>query len=165
MVSLTRYVPWTVIQNNFADSITYVTTVLGLLRAGIAAFVISPRCTPVAAAALLSQTKPSVILISPEVSIRQLAESALEQLKSTHVDGTIPELIYMPTFGELYESGTSFTPLPPYKRNLDTPRIILHSSGKRLFEYSASSNSDDTSQVQLLYRSQFLGMIALCYRS
>lgn len=108
---------------------------LGLIRAGIPAFLVSTRCTPLAAAALFSQTKPSIILISPDVSIRALAESAVIQLASTDASVVTPEIHNMPTFEQLYVNDAPLSPLPPRKQDLGVPRIILHSSGEMTHEY------------------------------
>lgn len=112
----------------FLDTITYAITVLGLLRAGIPAFLLSTRSTPPAAVALFTQMKPSIVLISQEVSIRELADITVQQLRSTNA--LVPEVHPMPVFEQLFVKDAPFSPLPARKHDFDVPRVILHSSGE-----------------------------------
>lgn len=107
------------------DTITYFTTILGMLRAEIAIFVISPRNSPLAIAHLLSKVPSSHILVSPEVPIQELARDAIRALG----DGAAPIILSMPTFEDVFIPGVAFVPLPPRRRDLTATRIVLHSSG------------------------------------
>lgn len=112
---------------------------MGLLRAGVPAFLVSTRSTPLAAAALFSQTKPSVVLVSQDSTIRELADSAVEQFTFADTNGLVPEIHAMPTFEQLYLKDAPFSPLSPRKQDLGAPRIILHSSGELRCESSGNS--------------------------
>ncbi|KAM5543840.1 hypothetical protein V8D89_002457 [Ganoderma adspersum] len=111
-----------------ADSITYATILLGILRAGHVAFPISPRNSPAAVADLLQKTRCVHILLSQDVHITGLARDALGE-----VDGV--SQYAMPQFESLYPAGPSqkdsevedALEAPTY--DLESPAIILHSSG------------------------------------
>ncbi|KAF8889051.1 hypothetical protein BD779DRAFT_1469959 [Infundibulicybe gibba] len=81
-----------------SDTITYFTTILGMLRAGIPIFPISPRNSVVAIAHLLSKTRPSHILVGPEANLQLLAQKATELL----ADDEVPFICPMPTFDDIY---------------------------------------------------------------
>jgi hypothetical protein len=112
------------------DTISYITTVLGILRAGFAAFLIAPRCSVPAISTLLLKTKPTHVLISKEASIRELTEAGIAQFKADHPDLAVPEMHQMPVIEELYRKGVPFVPVPSVKRDFSVPRLILHSSGE-----------------------------------
>lgn len=110
-----------------ADTITYFTTVVGMLRAEIIVFPVSPRNSPPAVAHLLRRTQPTHVLVSVETPIRELVNEALELLRSENEE-KIPVVAPMPVFEQLY-TDEPFQPLPPRTRDLDSTRIIVHSSG------------------------------------
>jgi acyl-CoA synthetase (AMP-forming)/AMP-acid ligase II len=115
------------------DTVTYVTTEVGILRAGFAVFPISPRNSPEAIAHLLKKTGTRHLLVGGEPMLQKLAAGSLELVRA---DGhpEIP-LSSMPRFEDLYpheSSNSDFKHYPPVRFDLDAPSLILHSSGKQL---------------------------------
>jgi acyl-CoA synthetase (AMP-forming)/AMP-acid ligase II len=113
------------------DTVTYVTTEVGILRAGFAVFPISPRNSPEAIAHLLKRTGTRHLLVGGEPMLQKLAAGSLELLRA---DGhpEIP-LSGMPRFEDLYpheSSNSDFKHYPQVRFDLDAPSLILHSSGE-----------------------------------
>jgi len=111
--------------------VTYVTTEVGILRAGFSVFPISPRNSPEAIAHLLKKTGSNYLLVGGEPMLQKLATSALEFVQA---DGH-PEIpsSHMPHFEDLYPDGDSdseFENYPEVKFDLEAPSLILHSSGQ-----------------------------------
>jgi acyl-CoA synthetase (AMP-forming)/AMP-acid ligase II len=114
------------------DTVTYVTTEVGILRAGFAVFPISPRNSPEAVAHLLKKTGARHLLVGGEPMLQKLAAASLQSLRADdHLE--IP-LSGMPHFEDLYPPGESsdseFKYYPPVKFDLNSPSLVLHSSGK-----------------------------------
>ncbi|CAL1709825.1 unnamed protein product [Somion occarium] len=119
-----------------SDSITYFSSIVGILRAGFTAFLVSPRNGPDALAYLLRTTQSRVLFTSVEFGVQALAEKALAILSSSTKEG--PLIIPnhpMPTFEDLYslQGGASLDIFPKRKHDLDAPACILHSSGTTAF--------------------------------
>jgi len=115
--------------------VTYITTEVGILRAGFAVFPISPRNSPEAIAHLLKKTGSNYLLVGGEPMLQKLATTALELLRA---DGH-PEIPYshMPHFGDLYpddDSDSGFENYPAVKFNPEAPALILHSSGQHVID-------------------------------
>ncbi|KAI0249337.1 acetyl-CoA synthetase-like protein [Lactifluus subvellereus] len=116
------------------DTVTYVTTEVGILRAGFAVFPISPRNSPEAVAHLLKKTGARHLLVGGEPMLQKLAAASLELLRA---DGH-PEIPQsgMPRFEDIYphdSSDSEFKHYPPAKFNRNAPSLILHSSGSTAF--------------------------------
>lgn len=116
------------------DTVTYVTTEVGILRAGFSVFPISPRNSPEAVAHLLKKTGSNYLLVGGEPMLQKLAHTALELLRA---DGH-PEIpsSHMPHFEDLYpddESDSEFENYPTVKFEREAPSLILHSSGSTAF--------------------------------
>lgn len=113
-----------------ADSITYLTTLMGIIRAGYIVFPISSRNSAAAVAHLLSTKNATHILVGEENSMQSLAKAALELMKSSMTE--IPGTSFMPLFHDIYidEAEVIFQPLPHVRPELDESAIILHSSGE-----------------------------------
>ncbi|KAI0314888.1 hypothetical protein OF83DRAFT_1165029 [Amylostereum chailletii] len=99
------------------DSITYLTTVVGILRAGFAAFLVSPRNSPEAIAHLLKDSGVCHLLIEGTPIVEQTAEEALQLLSA---DTTRIPCSRMPVFESLYAKEV----------------LILHSSGMSIAHIS-----------------------------
>lgn len=108
-----------------ADTITYFTCLVGMLRAEITVVPISPRNSVSAVAKLLSNAQASYVLVSAELPIRELVESAISQFEGSR----LPLILQMPNFDEVYVQNGSFEWLPPRKANWSRTRLISHSSG------------------------------------
>lgn len=112
---------------------TYVTTEVGILRAGFSVFPISPRNSPEAVAHLLKKTGSNYLLAGGEPMLQKLANTALELLRA---DGH-PEIpsSHMPHFEDLYpddDSDSEFENYPTVKFDREAPSLILHSSGQHV---------------------------------
>jgi acyl-CoA synthetase (AMP-forming)/AMP-acid ligase II len=119
----------------FIDTATYVTTEVGILRAGFSVFPISPRNSPEAVAHLLKKTGSNYLLVGGEPMLQKLANTALELLRA---DGH-PEIpsSHMPQFEDLYpddDSDSEFENYPKVKFDPEAPSLILHSSGQHVMD-------------------------------
>ncbi|KAI0265422.1 acetyl-CoA synthetase-like protein [Gloeopeniophorella convolvens] len=116
------------------DTVTYVTTEVGILRAGFAVFPISPRNSPEAIAHLLKKTGTAHLLVGGEPMLQRLAAASLDLLR----EEGLPDIPFstMPQFEDIYPegpSGSEFKRYPKVKFDLDAPSLILHSSGSTAF--------------------------------
>lgn len=116
------------------DTVTYVTTEVGIMRAGFAVFPISPRNSPEAIAHLLKKSAARHLMVGGEPMLQKLAASSLELLRA---DG-YPEtpVSNMPQFEDLYprdRTHTDFNYYPAVKFDHHAPALILHSSGSTSF--------------------------------
>ncbi|KIM81777.1 hypothetical protein PILCRDRAFT_8450 [Piloderma croceum F 1598] len=116
-----------------SDSITYSTTLMGIIRAGYTVFPISPRNSAAAVAHLLSAKNVTHMLVGEEKSMQSLAKTALELMKLSMTE--IPKTSLMPLFEDIYidEADMIFQPLPPSRPDLNELAVILHSSGSTSF--------------------------------
>lgn len=112
------------------DTITYFTTMIGIVRAGHTAFPISPRNSPAAIAHLVKTAKVSHLVVGQEKNFQALVEASVALM-----DGEKPKQHIIPRFDELYlpNSAESFVPLSFRKPGHDEVGIILHSSGSTAF--------------------------------
>ncbi|KAH7925193.1 acetyl-CoA synthetase-like protein [Leucogyrophana mollusca] len=110
------------------DTVTYFTTLIGALRAGIRVLNISPRFSAEVIAHLLSTTKATRVFVGTESTLNGLLQDALNVLKKTQ-GANVPGLSPMPTFGDIYVSDGIFKRLPVQKQDFSAPTIIVHSSG------------------------------------
>jgi len=115
--------------------VTYVTTEVGILRAGFSVFPISPRNSPEAVAHLLKKTGSNYLLVGGELMLQKLANTALELLRGEgHPE--IPSS-HMPYFEDLYptdDSDNEFENYPTVKFEPEAPSLILHSSGQHVMD-------------------------------
>ncbi|KAJ4493538.1 hypothetical protein C8J55DRAFT_602138 [Lentinula edodes] len=103
-----------------SDALTYSVVLLGVLRAGMTAFPISPRFSPDIIAHLISVVKPSHILVNTErlPLINQII--ALSKYR--------PEVLQMPEYSTIFSEGPYSIP-ETHSRPMDTTALIIHSSG------------------------------------
>jgi acyl-CoA synthetase (AMP-forming)/AMP-acid ligase II len=113
--------------------VTYVTTEVGIMRAGLAVFPISPRNSPEAVAHLLKKSAARHLMVGGEPMLQKLADSSLELLRADgHPETPVSN---MPQFEDLYPrdcTHTDFNYYPAVKFDLHAPALILHSSGKHM---------------------------------
>lgn len=107
------------------DTITYFTTLLGMLRLATPVMPISPRFTAPIIAHLLHETGASHILVSEDLC--NLARDAVAEHQRNQ--GTETMICSMPTYGSLYLNDTPSELLPPRKYDYSSPTGIVHSSG------------------------------------
>lgn len=123
------------VDNISSDTITYICTVLGVLKAGCTAFVISTRNAPVAVADMLKRTGAYDILVSSDPSMQDLASEVASILSRDSLHVVVHP---MPMHEELFRSETSpldLAPELPKTLDMKAPAIIMHSSG-RLYTFS-----------------------------
>lgn len=113
-----------------ADTITYFSTAVGVLKSGCTVFLISTRNTAAGVADMLKRTSVEQILVSADATIRGVAEEALNQLGGHQV--TLRE---MPVFEDLFSDETRDSAFNadvklPEKYDPEAFAIILHSSGR-----------------------------------
>ncbi|KAG8771103.1 hypothetical protein FRC12_003863 [Ceratobasidium sp. 428] len=118
-----------------ADTITYITLVLGAIRAGLVPFPISPRTQVEGIAHLFSETHTSRVLVGGGLMIDQLYKQVNGLLKDRDFK---LEQITIPGLGDLYPhlgqepntTSPAFEPFPTLKPTTGKSAIvILHSSG------------------------------------
>lgn len=120
---------------------TYITTLMGILRAGFTGFPISSRNSPAALAHLLAKTNVKALFVSPDDPTQNLVHAGLETLQATSQQGAAsgvykPYVASIPMHGELYPADEiePFVYLPDMKDvNIDAKAVILHSSGSTAF--------------------------------
>lgn len=112
---------------------TYVTTEVGILRAGFSVFPISPRNSPEAIAHLLKKTGSRYLLVGGEPMFQKQAATALGILREEgHPEIPSSDMLH---FEDLYphnDLDTEFENYPAVKFDLDAPSLILHSSGQHI---------------------------------
>ena len=103
------------------------------MRAGHSAFLISTRNSAAAVAHLLPRVGIKHLLVSKDQAMQLLASTACEQVSSD--GGPIVNIHSIPLFESLYgHLSAPFEPLPPMKKpGLDSPALIVHSSGLRFY--------------------------------
>ncbi|KAH8693159.1 hypothetical protein BGW36DRAFT_464342 [Talaromyces proteolyticus] len=109
-----------------ADSITFITTMLGFFRAGVKAFLISPRNSAAATSHLLQKTGSQNILVSSDEGMQQLAEAAISQ------ENLAVSIKPLPTYEQLFKP-TEEASVPLLRYDPDSVALILHSSGSTNF--------------------------------
>ncbi|KAG8908187.1 hypothetical protein FRB99_008730 [Tulasnella sp. 403] len=119
------------------DTITYITTLMGVLRAGFTGFPISSRNSPAALAHLLGKTNAKVLITTQDDPTQALVSSGIQLLSENgNAESTsLPKVVVMPRHDQLYpEEETEFEYLPDMAQvNVDSPAVILHSSGSTAF--------------------------------
>lgn len=118
----------TCVNRRSPDSMTYVATMIGIIRAGYCAFLVSPRNSPPAIAHLLSITKSDFLLTSADSLTQDIVHKAVDIL---HENGGTISVRDIPRFDELFhDAAVSFEPLPQMQTpSMDDVAVILHSSG------------------------------------
>ncbi|KAJ7729605.1 hypothetical protein B0H16DRAFT_1586710 [Mycena metata] len=110
-----------------SDTITYFTTLIGMFRAGIPAFPITPRFSAVVVAHLLVKSKVSHIMVGEEDSLHEIVGDAVQKLKDA--GEVVPTVCRMPQFDDIYQPQAEVECLPPWNYDWDHPALIIHSSG------------------------------------
>ncbi|KAK0497789.1 hypothetical protein EDD18DRAFT_1159316 [Armillaria luteobubalina] len=117
-----------------ADSVTYYTTIAGIMRAGCIAFPISIRNSDAAVAHLIRSTGAKYMFLSQDPGMQKLAKAALQKL--TNEERQDFKMMPMPSFESLYsESASEPSDLLPSieNSNCEAQALIMHSSGSTAF--------------------------------
>nr|GAT44741.1 acetyl-CoA synthetase-like protein [Mycena chlorophos] len=117
-----------------SDQITYLTTLGGLLLAGLVPFLISPRNSDAAIAHLLRSTECTHLLVNEaDASTCKLAEAVQARMAEGR-DGLTVSLLSLPSYEEIFRDDSAVvTPLPKLKVADDDVAAIMHSSGSSAF--------------------------------
>lgn len=108
----------------------------GIWLTGATPFLISTRNSPAAVAHLMSTTNVSAVFVSPDAQMQSLAAAALRKL--VQPEGGMGSKIHKfstPKHDDLFNSlAVTLKPLQlPTSVTLDSPALILHSSGSTAF--------------------------------
>ncbi|EJD40551.1 acetyl-CoA synthetase-like protein [Auricularia subglabra TFB-10046 SS5] len=103
------------------DSISYITFVVGLMRAGFVPFLPSPRVSPEVLAQLLDKAGVTHIYLSADAATTKLATAG-----TAHRDVT---LLQLPPFEVLFNNSVIAPAPPPVKPYIYDTAAIIHSSG------------------------------------
>ena len=110
---------------------TYLSVLVGMLRARIVAAPIALTNSDAAVAHLLRTITATHVVVSSDPKTQALVQSALAILSRDSAGGrsTVPKIVPIPSFGDLFsDDPVEFLPRHPY--NYLTPAIYVHSSGK-----------------------------------
>ncbi|KAJ3806634.1 hypothetical protein EV368DRAFT_68346 [Lentinula lateritia] len=105
-----------------SDALTYSVALMGILRAGMTAFPISPRFSVEIIALLINAVKPSYMLVS------STKKQIIEDIKLCLSSDNRPVVLEIPTY-EIIFHGEPRGILNKHDRSLDQPALIIHSSG------------------------------------
>ncbi|PBK92561.1 acetyl-CoA synthetase-like protein [Armillaria gallica] len=116
-----------------ADSVTYYTTIAGIMRAGCIAFPISVRNSDAAVAHLIRSTGAKYMFLSQDPGMQKLAEVALQNLNNEECQDL--KMMTMPSFESLYSGSPEPSNFLPSIKNsdLEAQALIMHSSGSATF--------------------------------
>ncbi|KAF8961611.1 hypothetical protein BDZ97DRAFT_1191851 [Flammula alnicola] len=106
------------------DTMTYLTAIAGLMRAGVIAFPISPRFSSTVIAHLLKESQPKAIIFNTGTQL--VASQALEEYTKECADS--PLLCELPIFSSLYPGHNTYNSLPTYECKAGDISIMTHSS-------------------------------------
>ncbi|KAJ7174280.1 hypothetical protein C8R46DRAFT_1251642 [Mycena filopes] len=96
-----------------SDTITTFTTIMGMVRAGIVVFPLSPRFSPEVLGYLLASNSVQYVLVSTELHIRNLAGAAIANARTRNPSQAAPQIHEMPTFEMLYGEKALSSQIPP----------------------------------------------------
>lgn len=122
------------------DSITFFSTIIGIMRAGFVPFLISTRNSPEAVAHLMAATGSHALLVSEDPVTNELAGAAIRLFEATNDRAEGPkkiQTIVAPSFERLYEhteETTSANTIPAMTAGTTLDKwdrlcIVAHSSG------------------------------------
>ncbi|EPS94433.1 hypothetical protein FOMPIDRAFT_1038850 [Fomitopsis schrenkii] len=119
-----------------SDAIPYYTTIVSIIRANCAAFLVSPRNSPLAVAHLINKVGVSHILVSRDQAMQDLVNEALDILTTRYGSKQLPTQSPMLLFEDLFpplRSADDYAPPPYVNSGPEARAIILHSSGSTAF--------------------------------
>lgn len=100
---------------------------MGMVRAGIVVFPLSPRFSPHVLGYLLAQNDVLHVLVSTEEHINTLASDAIKDAQRRK-PSLLPRIHPMPTFKILYTKVDEASSLPPRAVDMSATSFIVHSS-------------------------------------
>ncbi|PPR02158.1 hypothetical protein CVT26_012119 [Gymnopilus dilepis] len=117
-----------------ADTITYFTMMMSVMRAGYIVFPISPRNSAAAVAHLISKVATKHVFVGREQAMVDLSQDALKILRAQHSNFSEPEFTPIPLFEDLFLNSLDDPDDIPFERGEpDNTIIYLHSSGSTAF--------------------------------
>ncbi|KAF4599105.1 hypothetical protein EYR40_006194 [Pleurotus pulmonarius] len=112
-----------------SETFTYFTLIAATFRAGFVPFLISHRNSAEALAFLFSETRADHVLVDRGTELQGVFRDALRLVQQSHPGAKMPTYSEVPLFEELFKNESSFRLLPPYRPDMDSLAMILHSSG------------------------------------
>ncbi|KAF7427854.1 hypothetical protein PC9H_007070 [Pleurotus ostreatus] len=116
-----------------SETFTYFTLIAATFRAGFVPFLISHRNSAEALAFLFAETHVDHVLVDRGTELQEVLGCALRLMQQTYPRAKIPPYSEVPLFEELFRNEDSFRLLPPYRPEMDTLAMILHSSGSTAY--------------------------------
>ncbi|KAJ8508691.1 hypothetical protein ONZ45_g9065 [Pleurotus djamor] len=117
-----------------ADTISCFTLMLAIMYLGCTPFPISTRNSASGVAHLLQSTGTNHVFVSSDTAMQRLAHQAAEILKESCERAQQVSILRMPIFTEIYaQSEKTSISMAPKRMDLDSPALILHSSGSTAF--------------------------------
>ncbi|KAG9220336.1 hypothetical protein CCMSSC00406_0006601 [Pleurotus cornucopiae] len=116
-----------------SETFTYFTMIAATFRAGFVPFLISHRNSAEALAFLFAETHIGHVLVDRGTELQEVLRGALRLMQQTYPRAKIPPYSEVPLFEELFRNEDSFRLLPPYRPDMDTLAMILHSSGSTAY--------------------------------
>ncbi|KAI0769296.1 acetyl-CoA synthetase-like protein [Trametes elegans] len=113
-----------------ADSITFLTLLVGVMYLGYTPFPLSVRNSAVGVANLVRQTAVRALLVSPDTAMQHIAQEAKEFLAKESYDII---LFPLPQFPDLYNESDAGLDIELGPNSPEQPALIVHSSGSTTF--------------------------------
>ncbi|CDO73876.1 hypothetical protein BN946_scf185016.g33 [Trametes cinnabarina] len=140
-----------------AESISYICTALGIMRAGGVTLFISTRNGAAAVADLLKRTGVTAMILSLDAMTRDTARKAMDTLPGNKIT-----TLEMPTFEHLFAQGTQDDDMAPrfelqHEFDLNSLAMVQHSSGMLHRTTSFGRRLNGLRQVPLVTQSPFCG--------
>ncbi|TFK39396.1 acetyl-CoA synthetase-like protein [Crucibulum laeve] len=134
-----------------SDTLTYFSMIVGVMRANMIVFPISPRNSAAAIAYIISKTGIAHILVSREHAMVNLVESSTAILEKDYPNVARPGISHMPLFEDLFGKQVAENEVPLFERkNPDDILFYLHSSGSTSFPKPIAWTNLNTSQLALI---------------
>ncbi|CCM06250.1 uncharacterized protein FIBRA_08499 [Fibroporia radiculosa] len=121
---------------SISDTISQYCFIGGMVYAGYTVFPISPRNSPAAVAHLLSKSNACCVFVSTEPAIQNLAKAAIQDPNYEEKAFGKPPIHPIPQFSDLFPPDHASEVVKfeyPRQYGMDTPAIIVHSSGSTAF--------------------------------
>ncbi|KAF9460912.1 acetyl-CoA synthetase-like protein [Collybia nuda] len=113
------------------DTISYVSTFIGIMRANCTPFQMSPRNSASAVAHLLVSTGAKHLFVGHDQAMRDIARQAITIITEHHPGVKVPELSDIPLFDDLFRGNeVDESNVLLHHRHSDALAFLLHSSGR-----------------------------------
>ncbi|KAJ3993681.1 hypothetical protein F5050DRAFT_1810303 [Lentinula boryana] len=117
---LSSHSPSTIAFIATSDSLTSFMIIMGILRAGMSAFPVSPRFSPEVLSKLMMEVRPTYVMSEDKFMLMEVL--------NTIPDGERPTVLDLPSRAMIFSSNQAIPPLPEHGRTLSSPQYVIHSS-------------------------------------